>query len=292
MLKRPRKSDPSGTLWISNKFFQEFKRRFNALKKDIKQKMLFEPSFVTNAYDFPLDPRYLDEFSGWLSEKTEEHLLHIMPGPGIHARYDRWSDQYVMPAYKQGMYNAYMHGGFGAVAGAAANPWVQASFSMPFHVSRVGLLYLRTYESLKNVSEATAGAIRAELAQGMVEGINPRKIASRMADKIDDIGIHRAELIARTEIMRAHSEASLDTYESFETEGITLLVEYLYTKDDRVCQKCIDFGTDENGNPKRFKVSESHGILPLHPNCRCVWIPWVPGLDSEKDQKTEEGIDF
>lgn len=277
-MSRPSKTDPSGTATISRLFLKELKRRFKKLDRKIKNRLLGNPSFTVNAYDFPLDPKYLQEFSDWLTSEAEAEMLEMVPGPGIHARYERWTDQYVQPAYKQGMHNAYMHGGFETTTGLGAEQYVSANFFMPFHVTRVGLLYLRAYESLKNVTQATAAALRTELSQGMIEGINPRKIAKRMSEKIADIGIARAELIARTEIMRAHSEASLDVYESFEVEGVELLVEFLYTHDDRVCLKCIEFGTGEDGEPKRFAVADAHGILPLHPNCRCVWIPWVPGL--------------
>jgi len=282
------KRDPSKTLWISKKFFAELKKRMNLLKQEVERKILnYYPHITVNVYDFPVDPSYLESFSRWLDQNIDAIIFQAQLG--TQARYQRWTDMYVTSAYKQGVTDAYIRGKFGRLTGLTPDQWLAASFSAPIHASRVALCYIRTYESLKNVSQVMANGIRTELAQGMIEGVNPKVVAKRMAEKIDGIGIRRAELIARTEIMRAHSEASLDTYESFEQEGITLLVEYLYANDDRVCDKCVEFGTDENGNPKRFKVSESHGILPLHPNCRCVWIPWIPELDelSRKDRESK-----
>ena len=123
-----------------------------------------------------------------------------------------------------------------------------------------------------------ASQLRAILAEGMIEGRNPRYIAKMLNERIDGLGLSRAELIARTEVMRAHSEASLDTYDLFQEEGVELLVEFLYTNDTRVCPKCVSFGTAEDGGRRRMTIQEARGVLPLHPNCRCVWLPVPKGL--------------
>ncbi len=270
--------DPSGTTWISKKFLQELKKRLKQIKARIDTKFKF-PAFVVNAkYDFPLDPALRDEYETFITQSVEDGLLEVQRGPGMSLAGDRWSDTYIESAYKQGMANAYNRGGYATITGMATEDWISANFFTPFHENRVELVFSRAYEQLHGLSDTMASQLRAILAEGMIEGRNPRYIAKMLNERIDGLGLSRAELIARTEVMRAHSEASLDTYDLFQEEGVELLVEFLYTNDTRVCPKCVSFGTAEDGGRRRMTIQEARGVLPLHPNCRCVWLPVPKGL--------------
>lgn len=75
----------------------------------------------------------------------------------------------------------------------------------------------------------------------------------------------RSEKIARTESSRTNAEGSLDVYES---EGVS--VEWIAVAgndfDPEFCQ-------DNDG--KVFSIAESRGMIPVHPNCECIWGPHV-----------------
>jgi len=237
------------------------------------------PNFVVNAsYDFPLDPSLRDEYETYITGLVDEGLLEVKKGPEMALGGDRWSDSYVSSAYQQGMATAYARAGYEALTGLDLEDWVATQFFSPFHENRVELLFTRAFEQLRGISDTLASQLRATLTQGFIEGKGPKEIAKMLSEKIDTLGYVRAELIARTEVMRAHSEASLDTYAFFQEQNVELLVEYLYTNDDRVCPKCVEFGTGPDGGRKRMKIEDARGILPLHPNCRCVWLPVPKGL--------------
>ncbi len=75
----------------------------------------------------------------------------------------------------------------------------------------------------------------------------------------------RSEMIARTESSRTNAEGSLDVYQS---EGVT--VEWIAVAgndfDPEFCQ-------DNDG--KVFSIQEARGLIPVHPNCECIWGPHV-----------------
>lgn len=75
----------------------------------------------------------------------------------------------------------------------------------------------------------------------------------------------RAKIIARTEVTRIANEGVL---RSFKKENIKL-VQFITRMDSKVDPDCA---TLENNI---FRRSESHGIIPIHINCRCTWKPVI-----------------
>lgn len=45
-------------------------------------------------------------------------------------------------------------------------------------------------------------------------------------------------------------------------------VDVLTAEDDRVCRECVDIS---EGGP--YPIDEAEGLIPAHPNCRCVFVP-------------------
>ena len=58
----------------------------------------------------------------------------------------------------------------------------------------------------------------AEITDGMLRGDSMDKVAKAIDDRIDSIGRARAEILARTETMKAFNEGSLTQYDK---HGIT-----------------------------------------------------------------------
>nr|WP_241175310.1 minor capsid protein [Natronolimnobius sp. AArcel1] len=111
--------------------------------------------------------------------------------------------------------------------------------------------------------------ISRELSQAISEGWNPRKAAREINDRVDAVGVNRARTLAQTEIIHAHAEGTLDRFES---EGITEVrpdVEFRATNDQRVCDQCAHL----QGNT--YTIEEARGIIPVHPRCRCTWVPEI-----------------
>ena len=169
------------------------------------------------------------------------------------------------------------------------------AFEQPFHADRVGLIYTRTYNELKGVTNDMEKTITRILSEGMVAGDGPRKLARKMTAAIngpgksleikDSLGRvipakRRAMMIARTEIMRAHHAATMVEYTLAKAEGVRIQVEMLTAGDDRVCPTCAGLAEET------YTLKEAEGLLPVHPLCRCVA---KPVFNWNIDQKSGEG---
>ena len=105
------------------------------------------------------------------------------------------------------------------------------------------------------------------VTEGLATGQSPRVVATEISRSIRSIGVVRGRVIARTETLRAHATATLTRFEQSGIETVEGFAEFVTAGDDRVCQTCQDL------EGRRFPLSEAAGIIPVHPNCRCVWLP-------------------
>ena len=77
----------------------------------------------------------------------------------------------------------------------------------------------------------------------------------------------RMELLARTEIVRAYHAGVIQEYRAWGVTTVSIDVEWRTAGDDRVCDLCAPL------EGKIFTLDEVEGMIPLHPQCRCVAIP-------------------
>jgi SPP1 gp7 family putative phage head morphogenesis protein len=148
--------------------------------------------------------------------------------------------------------------------------FLKSAFNAPEVRSKLELLYTRTYEELKGVGGAMSQQLSRELTNGLTQGWNPAKIARKLNNRVDTLTRTRANVIARTEIINAHAEGQLDTYERAGMEKVKVQAEWSTAGDDRVCPVCASL------DGVVMPVREARGLLPRHPNCRCSWLPAVP----------------
>ncbi len=78
----------------------------------------------------------------------------------------------------------------------------------------------------------------------------------------------RADMISRTELMRAVNLAKSDLYDR--NSDIIETKVWLTAEDFRVCDDCdeMDGMTEEDLNDQGYDTT-----MPAHPRCRCTWIP-------------------
>jgi SPP1 gp7 family putative phage head morphogenesis protein len=107
--------------------------------------------------------------------------------------------------------------------------------------------------------------ISGVLANGLAQGKGPMQIARDINNRVDKIGITRARVIARTETINAHAEATLNSYEEAGVEGVEVEAEFTTSGDNAVCPECDAL------SGKVFTLTEARGVIPVHPQCRCSW---------------------
>jgi SPP1 gp7 family putative phage head morphogenesis protein len=164
--------------------------------------------------------------------------------------------------------------------------FLRSAFGRPVAIERVKQLAGRVFHGppgvgLRGVTQEMAERMSQVLTDGFVEGKNPRAIARDLAKAID-VGKKRAEMIARTEVIRAHAEGQLDVMERLGVEEVGVMVEWSTAGDDRVCPMCQPL------EGMVMKIREARGTLPRHPLCRCSYIP--ANVGEPKGEKRE--VDF
>jgi len=296
----PLRVDPTRTLVLRKQFMTEMRKAFRNLKKEVikfiltldalgldeKKGMVPFGKLVGNIqpreYEFRTDSQKLSIFNDWFRQQVEAHVLSPDPGTphGVP-----WTTEFVESAYKRGMINAYLSSKEGKLFDAQGigqqtqEQFLRASFGAPEAMSKVQMLGTRAWEGMKGITTTMGSQMNLILAQGMVDGSGAEAIAREMEDKINGLVEGRGMTIARTEIINAHAEGQLDAFEKLGVEELGIKAEWSTAGDDRVCEEC------EPMEGQVFTVEEAHGLIPLHPNCRCTWIP------AEADAKTTGGID-
>lgn len=287
-----RRLDPTGTLTLRAKFEQRLVGKFNRIKTlinqslvqndalglkaqrigdSVKQSIIMDASALPpRAFAFDRPAGKVERFMAWLQEAQNDGILEIQPGATMSsAARSSWMNTYIDSSYSKGVRDsaAKMRKGGASIA----ESWTEQSFFRPIHADRLGLIYTRAYSDLDGITKAMDQQISRILAQGIGEGRGPLDIARQLNQRVNSIGINRARALARTEIVSAHAEASLNAYEEAGLEGVEVEAEFTTAGDNAVCPEC------EALSGKTFKISESRGMIPVHVNCRCSFNPIVVG---------------
>ena len=259
--------DPTHTSSIQRAFEAEAKRRLKALASAIRKylELLLSDGVKTNAYKYRNKASKVQDFNRWLAEQHRLGLLEVTTGPAFGR--SPWSSTYVMSAYQRGLSQAAANmRGYGV---EVSDRWVEAGFFRPIHADAIALAFTRQFTDLAGITGALDARLSSVLAQGMSEGRGVQAVARQMAQEVASIGLTRARRLARTEIVRAHAESTLNTYEEAGLEDVEVLSEFTTAGANRVCPKC------QSLEGRRFTVEQARGVIPVHPNCRCAWLPVI-----------------
>lgn len=227
-------------------------------------------------FDFPTDAGKADAFMRWLEQAAADEILEVTEWrQGRPSKHKGWQDKYIRAAYGKGIAQSSSFLERVGIQGATGQP-LSMVFAQPRHADQLATLYMRAFDQLRGVTDAMGKEISRVLTEQLVAGANPLNIAKALADRVDKIGITRAEMIARTELSRSHATATLERYSQFGVDEVNGFVEFS-TSNTGVCKICQRL----EGNT--FKIRDAMGIIPVHPNCRCTWLPV---LRSGKDVRT------
>ena len=303
--KKLSRYDPTNTTSLRNTFVRDMKRRFNSLMRLIHKAVVTEDCFGLReekknlvvfaevkdtpgfrAFEYLTTAEKIRAFLDWLKEQEKKGVLEVVRRPQVgEAIEEAWTDMYVDSAYRQGIAVARENLALvPAVAGQLGGPEaLPTGVLLPkIHMDRLGVLYLRVFTELQGITSTMDTLISQILAQGMVEGRNPRYIAQRLNKIVTGAGDfsltdtlgrfipsrRRAEILARTEIIRAHHLATIQEYRNWGVYNVIVKAEWSTAGDDRVCEKCNEL------EGRVFTLDEIEPMIPLHPQCRCIALPF------------------
>lgn len=232
---------------------------------------------INDAWQFNSNPDKIEAFRNWL----QSQLAYVS---GERPTDNDWWNEYILQGYAKGAGRAYQdvknagqwNKEQGAFYSGTKEEFLRSSFAQPAQREKVKLLTSRVFTDLKGITDTMSQQLVRTLADGLVTGMGPRQLAKELSDRVDKIGITRANAMARTEIIRAHAEGQLDAFKNMGVEEIGVAVEWS-TAGFNVCPKCQAL------QGIVLKVDEAHGMIPRHPNCKCSFIPANVG-ESKKDQ--------
>lgn len=281
------RKDPTRTLMIRDRFSADIKRRFKALKNEVvsfivtldalglqERKPLTLATVQPRQFEFHTDAGKLTAFNDWLRQQIDAKILSFIPDQRASLQ-GPWTTGYIESAYKRGAINAYLASKQGSllddnVLQQGLDEFLRTSFGAAETLSKIQLLATRSFEQLKGITASMGADMNQILAQGMIDGSSAIEIARNMTDRIDTLTNTRALLIAQTETIYAHAEGQLDSFQRLGVTELGVKAEWLTAGDDRVCPLC----QANEGNI--YTIDEARGLIPLHPRCRCTWIPFLP----------------
>ena len=168
---------------------------------------------------------------------------------------------------------------FPAITGgstALAAMGITAGFSM-IHIPV--LSYMQDYQLglIKKITQEVREQIKEQLKLGYIQGESIPEIAKRLRNTKLDKGVwptveRRAEVIARTEILRASNQGALFVYQQYQVKRVM----WLTAADERVCKACGPL------HRRIFPIDQiPFGGAPAHPRCRCFIVPHIVTTEEE-----------
>ena len=113
------------------------------------------------------------------------------------------------------------------------------------------------------------------LTNGIIQGINPRQMTSRMAERFN-VSEADAERLLRTEMARVQTETQK---QSFQMAGFEYYV--FISLEGKACPVCAALDTGEPISIEDLMPGET--APPVHPNCRCSVAAWMDREQMEKE---------
>lgn len=286
--------DPTRTTMLRAQYMADMARRFAVIRRIVYHAIYTQdvlglrpavnPFISVNqlpekqAWRFQTDSQKVESFNKWFKEQVDEQILQV------DVKGNPWTAKYVDSAYRKGSVRAYVDTHKEDLAESpdfykgSKSQFLQTAFAHPERVSKLKFLGTRSYDELKGISSELSKQMSRVLADGIAHGLGAEAVARNMTNTINGIERTRARTLARTELIAAHAEGQLDSFEDLGVKELGVLVEWATAGDDRVCPQCAEM------NEAVMTVDEARGMIPFHPNCRCAWIPSRESILQDKKQ--------
>jgi SPP1 gp7 family putative phage head morphogenesis protein len=259
--------DPTHTTTLRNRFASSSNRYFNYLVNAIRSSVSTNNSF---GFGTGAGAEQIRAFNLWLDNQLANYIN------------SSWMDKYVEEAYRKGLIrarNELIKAGYQVPRIDDVN----ALMRLPQHAKNIALLKERLATELRGITEALKQQLGRVLSSSVITGDTNKVIAQKLISVITgknakQLGINdilgrfipakrRAEIMARTEIIRIHHTANIEEYKTWGVENVRVMAEWLTAGDEKVCPRCVEM------EGKLFTLEQIAGMIPYHPQCRCMALP-------------------
>ena len=139
-----------------------------------------------------------------------------------------------------------------------------------FKQSTLGLVIERVRRDLLGQLNRLQSNLEREFANLLSSGMSQKdfkKALTGLFQKAKDSAV----VLTGDGIIRAYNEGSLDGMDALGIRIVSLEVELVTAGDENVCTLCEDAAG-------KYTLEEARGLLPIHPRCRCRFIPELDEL--------------
>lgn len=154
-------------------------------------------------------------------------------------------------------------------------PRLTQRLGQPSHQRTLATLFENQARHYRNLADDVLDEVQGELTQALREGADRREVVSRVRERVEKVGGHRARLIGETEPARAYHEATLSEYELLGVREVEL--SWNTVGDLNVCEDCL---AGSSASP--YQLEEARGLIPHHPVCRCWWSARKESIDGTR----------
>lgn len=269
--------DPTKTITLRNRVSREIDVKFKKVRRRIvawilgSKDLFVDPdkleSPVTTAgillnagenFEFTRDADKVSAFNRFVQQQINEIILFTSNGGKLQ---NFWMNTYMEDAYTRGARKTRLEAERGIRSLNKVpnwSPWVN-----PQHLNRAELIFQRVFESLEGITEVMSKQMSYILSESIAMGKGAKETATMLADRVDKIGITRAKLLARTEIVETHNVAAINEGLIVEEQtGVVMMMKWTASIDGR------ERPSHRARNGKLYTKEEVRPLLG-EPNCRC-----------------------
>lgn len=213
-------------------------------------------------FEFDENPRQAAEFEDWLNRKIRTDVLELGSRSDVVSG-RHYTSEYIRQSSEQGVKHARRELRRAGVDLADEDVSIGGVLRTPVHRDIIESAYIRTYDELEGITSEMATDISRTMSDGLSQGWNPRRTASEMAGRVDDVGLTRSRRLARTETSRVYTQHAAARYDDHGVREVKIL-----THDP--CDDCASLAADDP-----YPIEEAGSLIPArtHPSCVCTIAP-------------------
>lgn len=191
--------------------------------------------------------------TSWLDGELERGVRVVAAG----------RNEYIRAAYDRGLHHADRR--LDDAPEQLADP---PRARVQLHQDAIASLEQRNREELRGVTDKLSQETSRELLEAIDAAAAPTAAAAAVSERVDKTGKHRATLLARTEVPRAHNLAVVNRVRQVKGPQGRLKLVAEGAGDRRMCAECA---AREGATRTANEWAGNHP--PWHPNCRCALRP-------------------
>ncbi len=245
--------DPTQTKTIRDKFASEAGGRVDKIRLNIKLFLINRKKLKTNN-----DLEYTEDFIDAFEKETNDHIEEILIVLGL-----------LLPTP---WYLIYQNS---VISKIRARVMTDLKYSKKAIDSTLftslkskPLLQKQLTTYIKKAGYDAVANLTNIVTQGVLKNTPFKVLYAQINDEMKKIK-NRMKTIVRTETIRTSAETALDLYEAHGLSSVTGMAEFTTAGDNVVCSICSSL------DKRVFTIAEARGIIPIHPNCRCFFLPYI-----------------